>query len=50
MFYEETNRKRELMNMEEIIPVLILVLLFTQLPALKGELQLILDFIEADPS
>lgn len=35
--------------MEDIIPVLIMVILMTEVEGLKGELQMILDWIEADP-
>lgn len=35
--------------MEEIIPVLIVVILFTEMSTLKAELQMTLDWIEADP-
>lgn len=38
----------ELTNMEDIIPIFILVLLISEIPQLKAQLDLIIDFIEYD--
>ena len=35
--------------MEDIIPVLIVLILLAEMQGLKGELQMVLDWIEADP-
>lgn len=37
--------KLELSNMEEIIPIFIIVLLLSDIPEIKGQLDLIIDFI-----
>ena len=40
--------KVEMTNMEDIIPTFILVLLISEIPDLKAQLDLIIDFIEYD--
>jgi hypothetical protein len=55
IFYEGTKKCKctfyltlELTNMEEIIPIFIIVLLLSEIADLKGQLDLIIDFIEFD--
>lgn len=38
----------ELTNMEEIIPIFIWVILLSEIPDLRAELSMIIDFIEYD--
>jgi len=42
--------KIELASMEDIIPVLIIVVLFLEVAELRSELDIMLDFINFDPN
>ena len=42
--------KEELASMEDIIPVLIIVVLFLEVAQLRSELDLMLDFISFEPN
>lgn len=48
IFYEANKKTKELVNMEDIIPIFILVLLMSDIPNLKAQLDLVIDFIEYD--
>ena len=55
IFYEANKKSKcnqfsntELVNMEDIIPIFILVLLMSEIPNLKAQLDLVIDFIEYD--
>ena len=55
IFYEANKKtkctfflKAELTNMQDIIPIFILVLLISNIKQLKAEIDLIVDFIEHD--
>lgn len=57
MIYEKSDKKygklaikAELLNMEDIIPMMILLVLFSNIENLRTELDLMKDFVDLDTS